>query len=136
MTFRACQLSLILAAAIAAPAAVASSDIVKCIDRNGHVTLTDQPCAAGSVTQRVDTTPAMTTEPAGASGYGQTQSSPPQSQPVERYVAPRAIPKRGKWRPPKARETPLARDIATLKQARLQLLMKDEARQQQLAVAD
>ncbi|WP_460825361.1 DUF4124 domain-containing protein, partial [Massilia solisilvae] len=47
-----CQLCLILAAATAAPAALAG-DILKCVDRTGHVTLTDQPCPPGTAGQRL-----------------------------------------------------------------------------------
>ena len=41
------QLSLIIAALAATPAALAGSDILKCVDGAGHVTLTDQPCESG-----------------------------------------------------------------------------------------
>ena len=131
MKRRACQLSLIIAACAAAPSAMAGPEIVKCIDRNGHVTLTDQPCPAGSVTRRVDTAPALSTEPAGTSGTpGETQSGQGQAQPVERHVAPRPMPPQGKWRPPKAGKMPLSRDVATLRQARLQFMSQDAARAQ------
>ena len=44
-------LSIIAAAVLAAPAL--AGEIVKCVDSDGHVTLTDQPCASGSATVRM-----------------------------------------------------------------------------------
>jgi hypothetical protein len=125
MRQRACQLCLIIATAVAAPAAVAGPDIVKCIDADGRVTLTDQPCSPGSkaVPMAIQRTlpPAVTA--------AQLESS------VERYVVPPRQLQRGKWRPPQAKRTPLSRDVATLKAARAQLLMQDEARGQQPRLA-
>jgi hypothetical protein len=143
MRHAACQLSLILAAIAAAPAALAGPDILKCVDRNGHITLTDQPCAPGSTTQRLvmpDEIPANR----GASGAAGTTSSggfdttpaPAANQPPGRYQAPAPLPPRGKWRAPAAKRAALSRDEATLKAAHLQLLIKDGTRQGGLAGLD
>ena len=47
-------MSMIAAMVLAAPAAMAGNDIVKCVDGGGHVTLTDQPCGAGASTVRLE----------------------------------------------------------------------------------
>jgi hypothetical protein len=97
-------LSIIAAAALAAPAL--AGEIVKCVDSNGHVTLTDQPCAAGSATVRL----------------AQDTGAPlPQ-----RHVLPAAELPRPAWkRPNLATPTKLARDVATLKEARRMLMLQD-----------
>jgi hypothetical protein len=94
----------IAAAVLAAPAAMAGgSDIVKCVDSSGHVTLTDQPCAAGATTVRLD------------------QDTPPQ-----RHVLPAEDLRHETWkRPAVARPAPLSRDVATLKAARRTLMLQD-----------
>lgn len=98
-------LSVIAATTLAASAAMAS-DIVKCVDAGGHVTLTDQPCDGGSATVKLD--------------QG-TETAPPQ-----RHVLPAADLRHGAWkRPAVERPAPLSRDVATLKAARRTLLMLD-----------
>jgi hypothetical protein len=104
------QLCLIIAALAAAPAALAGSPIVKCIDASGQVTLTDQPCTDGAATVPVET------------GAGPQAA---QSPPVEHFAAPRALPLHGGWSQPAPKRTALARDVATLKAARVQLLLLD-----------
>jgi hypothetical protein len=128
MKRQACQLCLIIAAA-AAPAAWAGSEIVRCVDAAGHVTLTDQQCDPGAAMTPMATQPAMTTEPAANPVQGQAQAQ------VERFPAPRALPRRSQWRAPPARQAALARDVATLKEARLQLMAIDEARPHQPRLA-
>lgn len=128
MRQRARQLCLIVAALAAAPAAMAGQEIMKCVDSAGHVTLTDQPCEAGSRAVRLSiqgTLPPAVTA-------AQLQSTP-----AERYVPPPVRLQNGKWRPPQARQqrAPLARDVATLKEARAQQLLLDEARGHQPALA-
>jgi hypothetical protein len=143
MRHPACQISLILAALAAAPAALAGPDILKCVDRNGHITLTDQPCAPGSSTQRL-VLPDDTPTSQGTSGAAGTTSSggfepvpaPAASQRPEHYEGPAPVPPRGKWRPPAAKRSALSRDEATLKAAHLQLLIKDGTRQGRLARLD
>jgi hypothetical protein len=143
MKHPACQLSLILAALAAAPAALAGPDILKCVDRNGHITLTDQPCAPGSTTQRLVLPENVSDSPRGAGASGSSGSSgstssggfetePAAAQPVEHYPAPAAVPPRGKWRPPAAKRATMSQDEATLKAAHIQLLIKDGTRQARL----
>lgn len=97
-------LSMIAAVALAAPAL--AGDIVKCVDSNGHITLTDQPCASGSVTMPVSR---------------DTGAPPPQ-----RHVLPAAELRHPAWkRPNLAAPAKLARDVATLKEARRMLMLQD-----------
>ena len=97
-------LSMIAAAVQAVPAW--AGEIVKCVDSNGHVTLTDQPCASGSVSTPVSR---------------DTGPLPPQ-----RHVLPAAELPRVTWkRPNLAAPVKLARDIATLKEARRMLMLQD-----------
>ncbi|MFL6674141.1 MAG: DUF4124 domain-containing protein, partial [Massilia sp.] len=81
MKRHALQLSLI-AAMLAAPAAWAGSEIVKCVDHVGRVTLTDQPCADAATTVRL---------PGGAAA--EAGAAPAAGPAVEHYPAPRALPR-------------------------------------------
>jgi hypothetical protein len=93
-------------AAAAAPAAMAG-DIVKCVAADGHVTLTDQPCASGTSTVPLE----------------QDKAATPVAQ---RHVLPAAALRQGAWkRPDLSRPMPLTRDVATLKTARRTLMMLD-----------
>lgn len=94
------------AAAMATPAALAGNEIVKCVDAGGHVTLTDQPCEAGSATVRL---------------AGETPLP-------QRHVLPATELRHEGWkRPQEPKAAPLSRDVATLKAAR-RMLMLQEAR--------
>ena len=96
-------LSIVAAAVLAAPAL--AGEIVKCVDSNGHVTLTDQPCASGSASMPVsrDTGPL-----------------------TQRHVLPAGELTRVAWkRPNLSAPVKLARDIATLKEARRMLMLQD-----------
>ncbi|KQQ96806.1 DUF4124 domain-containing protein [Massilia sp. Leaf139] len=120
----AAQLSLVLAAAAATPAVLAGSDILKCVDAGGHVTLTDQPCASGTRATRLvsNAAPAQAVD---------SEPVPVEAQPVavQRYEAPPAMLHQQNWRPRvPQRDRPLARDVATLKAARAQLLLIDADR--------
>lgn len=141
------QLSIILTALTATPAALAGADILKCVDHAGRVTLTDQPCDGAARVSKLAAATALNT-PAdsmqGASGGGATGSGggeeapasalPAESAPaavtVQRYAAPPAMERQHDWRPrvPR-RDRPLARDVATLKAARAQLMLIDADRQ-------
>lgn len=138
------QLSLILAALAATPAALAGADVLKCVDNNGRVTLTDQPCGAHARTERLTAASALNTPPefdaatgssfSGGSGTSGTVSSGDESLPpttaVQRYAAPPAMVRQHEWRPQvPQRSRPLARDVATMKAARAQLLLLDSERQ-------
>jgi hypothetical protein len=120
------QLTLVFAAitaALAAPsAALAGSDILKCVDAGGHVTLTDQPCESGAQATRLVSNAA----PEGAPAPAGSEAHPLA---VQRYEAPHALQRQQAWRPRVAQaDRPLARDVATLKAARAQLLLIDADR--------
>ena len=122
------RLSFVLAALAATPAALAGSEILKCVDAAGHVTLTDQPCQGGSHGTRLVSNAAPDTAP----GEPSTTGAQPQTQAnsVQRYEAPQAMLRYQDWRPRVPnRDRPLARDIATLKAARAQLMLSDAVRQ-------
>jgi hypothetical protein len=132
MKRHACQLSLIIAAAIAAPSALAGSAVVKCIAPSGQVTLTDQPCDDGATSVTMEAAwSAQAGSGARIEAYGTLL-------PMANHrgsAAPAAV-RHDSWRPPPG-HLALAGDVATLKAARLQLRMLDDAsrqlRQPQLA---
>jgi hypothetical protein len=95
-----------LSTALAAPAAMAGNEIVKCIDASGHITLTDQPCEAGNTTVKLSAETPL---------------------PQRHVVAPAELRHEGWKRPQAVRPAPLSRDVATLKEAR-RTLMLNEAR--------
>jgi Domain of unknown function (DUF4124) len=106
-------LSLIAAAVLAAPAL--AGEIVKCVDSNGHVTLTDQPCTADAATVPLARDAARDTT------AGSVAAPVPQ-----RHVLPAAeLPQTAWKRPNLATPARLARDIATLKEARRMLMLQD-----------
>ncbi len=97
-----------LSAAVAAPVAMAGNEIVKCIDTEGHVTLTDQPCDTGSATVRLS-----------------SESPQPQAQ-AQRHVLPQAELHHAGWkRPQVVRAAPLSRDVATLQAAHRMMLLQE-----------
>lgn len=111
-----CQLSLLTATMMATPAAFSESNIVKCVDDAGRVTLTDRSCEAGSATVRM----------ASMSGNeGVTRVSPypinaepsvlPPPRTLQRTYVPLA----------RVAAKPLASDVATLKAARAQFVLSD-----------
>ena len=119
-------LSLMLAALAVTPAALAGSEILKCVDSSGHVTLTDQPCEGGSHGTRL----ASSAAPETAAAEPSTPAAQPQGITVQRYEAPPAMLRQQEWRPRVAhRARPLARDVATLRAARAQLMLSDADRQ-------
>jgi len=105
-------LSMIAAAALAVPAL--AGEIVKCVDSDGHVTLTDQPCAAGAAIVPLARDVAL---PAAR------DTAAPSAQ---RHVLPAAELPQPAWkRPNLATPARLARDVATLKEARRMLMLQD-----------
>lgn len=119
------QLSIVFAAIAAAPAALAGSEVLKCVDVEGHVTLTDQPCESGA---------RMTRLVAGSAPEGVEDTPAPAAVTpapmVQRHQAAPALERQQSWRPriPAQTDRPLARDVATLKAARAQLLLIDSDR--------
>jgi hypothetical protein len=140
MKRHASQLSLILAAFTFAPAALAGSEIVKCVDPAGHVTLTDQPCDGGAATVRLTqlapASPAPMLVPGEDAEADADLDTAVQASPVERRAGSSGLARQANWKtPPAPRSKPLARDVATLKAARLQLLMMDSAAKRQPRLA-
>jgi hypothetical protein len=97
-----------LSAAVAAPVATAGNEIVKCVDAQGHVTLTDQPCDSGSTTVRLS-----------------SESPQLQPQPQRHMAAPAELRHAGWKRPEVVREAPLSRDVATLKAAHRMMMLQE-----------
>jgi hypothetical protein len=97
-------LSIVAAAVLAAPAL--AGEIVKCVDSNGHITLTDQPCGSGSATVPLSR---------------DTGAPPPQ----RHVLAAAELPQPAWKRPNLAAPVRLARDVATLKEARRMLMLQD-----------
>ena len=118
------QLSFVIAAIVAGPAALAGSDILKCVDGAGHVTLTDQPCESGARATRLVS--AATQENASDTPVAGNETLPVT---VQRHEAQPALVHQQSWRArAPSRDRALARDVATLKAARAQLLLSDAVR--------
>jgi hypothetical protein len=119
----------LLAAWMAASAAFAGPDIVKCTDAAGHVTLTDEPCREGSQTLLV---PGNATTPAGEDGAHPLAVTHIVTS--ERVIAPpSALPAAALVRKA-GPERMLARDVLTLKAARAAMqLLDNSARHAHLA---
>jgi hypothetical protein len=116
MKRHACQLSLIIAALAAAPAALAGGQVIKCVAPDGQVTLTDQPCSDGAAAVKLE------------SETGPQEPAPPRPalQPaLQHFPAQRTMPPRTALSRPVARRAALPRDVATLKEARAQLMLMD-----------
>jgi hypothetical protein len=122
-------LSMLVAAlaAPAAPVAYAGSDIVKCVDGEGRVTLTDQACDSGTTTVRLANSPAD-------EGITRAEAHPLA---VEHGVLPPAPALQRRQVMQRVKAKPMMRDVATLKAARAQLLLLDAgAKQTTLATLD
>jgi hypothetical protein len=128
-------LTALLASALAAPA-FAGGDIVKCVDAEGRVTITDNQCASGVSkvlvpasmnsapgTQETAAAVAITAAPPAKLVRAGVQRVALTAEPVmhDNFVDPRP---RGRM---------LDRDAATLRAARTSLQVMDEARQQRVA---
>ena len=109
-----CQLLLLAATTMAAPVAFSETSIVKCVDDEGRVTLTDRPCEVGTTTVR------MASEPA---NEGVTRVHPLVAE-ASALPPPRAM-QRVYVPAPRAAAKPLASDVATLKAARAQFVLSD-----------
>jgi hypothetical protein len=127
MKRHACHISLI-AALLAAPAAWAGPDIVKCVDGGGHVTLTDQPCADGAAGERLATGNEGGGAPQAASATVERYPALEHYPAVDHHPAPRGLPRSAPRKTPEAKPVKLSRDALTLKEARAQMLLLDEAR--------
>lgn len=123
-TFSSCLLLCALLGAAAPPSARAGGAINKCIDGAGRVTLTDQPCAANTVRSAI-AVPGMADDdaaPAPVTAMASGGARPP------------AAPLRpARWLPGAAPHAALAGDMATLRQARIQMALQDAAPRTRLA---
>ena len=125
-------LSLIIAATtLTAPGAFAGSDIVKCVDSAGHVTLTDQACDSGTATVRLARADAQSDGDAGDS-LARADVHPLASE--QRMLPPPPVHRR--HMAPRVKAKPMRLDVATLKAARAQFLMLDAAPRQTFATLD
>lgn len=115
----------ILVSALAAPGAYAGSDIVKCVDGAGRVTLTDQACDNGATMVRLANTPA---------DEGITRAEPRPLAAEQGTLPPAPVLRR--QAAPRAKAKPMMRDVATLKAARAQFLVLDAAPRQRFATLD
>jgi hypothetical protein len=133
MKHPACHFCLIAAAMAAAPAAWSGPDILRCVDRDGRVTLTDQPCPAGSIVDKVVVPDAGGDAYGGSGAAGSTGAGGPQgpsAAPLPQHMpAPSLPPLQARPGEP-ARHAPMPGDAATLKAARAQMLIKDESAHQ------
>ena len=134
--------SIFMIAMLAGSAAYAGKDIVKCVDQNGKVTLTDAQCGAGVKTVLVPagaeaaaTAPASTEDEAGDAAIDAAAPVARRAPSQRVAYSPQPI-QHDNWTVPPSRKT-LSRDVETLKAARLSMRVLDEAsanvRQQRLA---
>jgi hypothetical protein len=111
-----CQLLLLATTTMVAPVAFSGTSIVKCVDDEGRVTLTDRPCEVGATTVRMASEPAndgVTRVPAYPLVAEASVLPPPRVFQRVHVPAPRTVAK------------PLASDVATLKAARAQFVLSD-----------
>lgn len=118
------SLSALLATASFAPAQ-AGGAINKCIDSAGRVTLTDQPCDAHTVSATIAV-------PGTPDHSDAIPDNALLAAPATRMLAPPV--RQARWLPAALPHAPLAGDMATLKQARIQLMLQDAAPRNRLAV--
>lgn len=122
MICRAIRHTLFAAGMVFVSSTFAGTEVIKCTDEAGHVTLTDQPCTGDNVAQLVvaaATEPtAVVSDPAptvsGSTTRYQLTNMPP---------APRLRP--APYTQVQAPGRSLARDVATLKEARRTLMLLD-----------
>ncbi len=134
-TFRS---SLLLIALFAASAAFANgADIVKCVDHDGKVTLTDSQCSAG-VQSVVVAAEAPAVDAADAQAVEAVTAAPAPAKRITRLAYTPTPIQHDSWSAPRAKSRMLARDVETLKAARLSMQVLDQAsasiRQQRVAL--
>ena len=122
--FPACLILAATLGALSLPSARAGGAINKCIDGAGRVTLTDQPCDAHTVSSSV-AVPGTPSDDAIVPDNGALSNL--------RTSAPRQVRRASAAYPAHA---PLAVDMATLKQARVQMMLLDAAPRNRLALLD
>lgn len=127
MKRHAIRTSIFAAAMMAASAAFAGADIVKCVDQDGHVTLTDSHCSNGAPTVLV----AGSAESPAVAVAEETAAAPAapvvRRVSVARYLLPPAEARATTSPSRRPASRPLARDVETLKAARLSMQVLDAA---------
>ena len=124
-TFRS---TIFITAMLAASAAFAGADIVKCVDQNGKVTLTDAQCNDGVETVVVPAA-AEAARVAATQNDAAVQPTTPavRRAPVQRVAyAPQQV-QHDSWSVARPSGRMLARDVETLKAARLSMQVLDGA---------
>jgi hypothetical protein len=117
--------SMFVTAMLAASAAFAGADIVKCVDQDGHVTLTDSSCGEGAgkvVVAGSAETPVASDETIAAPAVPAVRRVT-----VQRYLLPPAELRQAGWTSARPATRPLARDVETLKAAKLSMQVLDDA---------
>ena len=118
--------TLLIATLLLSASAWAGTEVVKCTDSEGHVTLTDRPCSGGAEETVLAAAPEMAAEAAPP-----VQRSMPARPYAEGVLRARSLPS---YKPlPSSRM--MARDVATLKAAVLTMHLLDgpAARQRRIA---
>lgn len=122
-TFRS---SIFITAMFAASAAFAGGDIVKCVDQDGKVTLTENQCNEGVQTVLVaGDAPAVAADTAATDTT--LQVAPVARRTIQRVAYTPTVIQHDSWTARKSNGRPLARDVETLKAARLSMRVLDEA---------
>ena len=133
-------LSLIIAAStLTAPGAFAGSDIVKCVDGAGHVTLTDQACDSGTATVRLARADAQSDPQSDVQSDAAGGDSVPRADRHPLATEQRILPPPPVHRShvaPRVKARPMMLDVATLKAARAQFLVLDAAPRHRFATLD
>jgi hypothetical protein len=122
--------SIFISAMLAASAAFAGADIVKCVDQNGRVTLTDSQCGDGVQTVLMPgsaDTPTASVDPQSAETAALPVPPAARRMSIERIVLAPAQMQHDSWSAPRPSGRILARDVETLKAARLSMQVLDEA---------
>ncbi|NML60159.1 DUF4124 domain-containing protein [Massilia sp. RP-1-19] len=114
MNCRAIRHTLFVAGMVFVSSTFAGTDVIKCTDDAGHVTLTDQPCKGEDAAQVLVAAPAAPADAVAEVTRHQLANLPPSAR-------LRAAPFTQVQAPGRA----LARDVATLKEARRTLMLLD-----------
>lgn len=122
--------TMFVAAMLAASASFAGADIVKCVDKDGHVTLTDSQCGEGEgevIVAGAAEAPAADADVIAAPATPATPAAPAVRRlTAERSALPPASLRQSSWSAPRPASRQLARDVETLKAARLSMQVLDQ----------
>ncbi|MDB5920177.1 MAG: hypothetical protein JWR40_4411 [Massilia sp.] len=119
--------SIFIAAMLAASAAFAGADIVKCVDQNGKVTLTDAGCGEGIPAVVIPAEAAPTASIDNQVGDTVPAPLPAAVRAVSQRVAYARQPVQHDVAPARRAAKMLSRDVETLRAARLSMQVLDDA---------